>query len=327
MTSLSSAGSKPTIPGTNIRVPRWLDPNRIYKNPQRLLNPKGARGGLLYGAALYGANEALGKPLPNKDLAFTEAIVTTGLNPAGFLIGAILHDINNPFAHGLRVDERGRLMPNIQDERKRAIARGEADPYPAYDQFGYPPPSPDDIVLSLSSDGTGLALTTRAQRDAWQPPVARETEEKNNKSDPELMALYEEIKGQPLDPRIKIGRSDPFAPFSDKPDEVNPPLPEPVSPTPNNMESELLKEATTMRRAKEMKELGIHGGDEAMNKGSAMHTWLSTHGDLADNLIRDKRMREVRVAREFDRDLPTDARGLDGQRGDFEVFKVNREVG
>ena len=321
MTSLSSAGSKPTIPGTNIRVPRWLDPNRIYKNPQRLLNPKGARGGLVYGAALYGANEALGKPLPDKDLAFTEAIVTGGLNPASFLIGAILHDINNPVAHGLRVDERGRLMPNIQDERKQTIARGEADPYPAYDQFGYPPPSPDDIVLSLSSDGTGLALTTRTQRDAsLQPPVAREAEEKNNKSDPELMALYEEIKGQPLDPRIKIGRSDPFAPFSDKPDEVNPPLPEPVSPTPNNMESELLKEATTMRRAKEMKELGIHGGDEAMNKGSAMHTWLSTHGDLADNLIRDKRMREVRVAREFDREF-------DGTMGDFEAFKVNREVG
>lgn len=89
----------------------------------------------------------------------------------------------------------------------------------------------------------------------------------------------------------------------------------------NSMQSELLKEATTMRRAKEMKELGITGGDEAMNKGTPMHTWLSTHGELADNLIRDKRMREVRIAREFDRDLPTDARGLDGQMGNFEAFR------
>ena len=95
---------------------------------------------------------------------------------------------------------------------------------------------------------------------------------------------------------------------------------EPVPSTSNNMQSELLKEATTMRRAKEMKELGIHGGDEAMNEGSPMHTWLSTHGELADNLIRDKRMREVRVAREFDREF-------DGTMGDFEAFKVNREVG
>lgn len=121
------------------------------------------------------------------------------------------------------------------------------------------------------------------------------------------------------------------------PESVNPPAPQvprvesgssaalpgrdSVLSTPNNMQSELLKEATTMRRAKEMKELGITGGDEAMNKGSAMHKWLSIHGDMADNLIRDKRMREVRLAREFDRDLPTDARELDGQMGNFEAFR------
>ena len=121
------------------------------------------------------------------------------------------------------------------------------------------------------------------------------------------------------------------------PESVNPPAPVPprvesgssaalpgrdsVLSTPNNMQSELLKEATTMRRAKEMKELGITGGDEAMNKGSKMYKWLSIHGDMADNLIRDKRMREVRLAREFDRDLPIDARGLDGQMGNFEAFR------
>jgi hypothetical protein len=82
------------------------------------------------------------------------------------------------------------------------------------------------------------------------------------------------------------------------PESVNPPAPVPprvesgssaalpgrdsVLSTPNNMQSELLKEATTMRRAKEMKELGITGGDEAMNKGSAMHKWLSIHGQMGN---------------------------------------------
>ena len=301
-----TAVGKPVIPGTNIRAPRWLDPSKLYKNPTRMLNPRGKRGGLIYGAALYGANEALGRPLPAKDFAMAETLLTGGLNPASILIGGVLHDIHNPFAHGSLYDEStGKLMPNVQAERKIRIDRGEEDPYPRFDKFGNPPlgpydhefkvPSPDDPVLSLSSDGKGLVWVTRAQRDAsLQPPVARETEEKNSEDGPPLP-------------------------------ETRPPAvenQEPVSPTPNNMQSELLQEATTMRRAKEMKELGIHGGDEAMNKESAMHKWLSTHGELADNLIRDKRMREVRVAREFDRDLPTDARGLDGQMGNFEAFNV-----
>ena len=236
-----------------------------------------------------------------------EALLTGKLTPSSIVTAGVLHDINNPFAHGTLYDEStGRLMPNVQAGRKKSIERGEEDPFPTFDPFGNPAPgpydhefkvpSPEDIVLSLSSDGTGLVFTTRARRDAlWSSnkPMEREAPEKNSK------------EGSP--------------PF-----EADPPAltnQEPVSSTPNNMQSELLKEATTMRRAKEMKELGITGGDEAMNKGSAMHTWLNTHGELADNLIRDKRMREVRIAREFDRDLPTDARGLDGQMGNFEAFR------
>jgi len=288
-----------------MEFPKFLNPKRIYQNPMRILNPDSVRGGFLYGEIAERLLTSLGV-----DPTITEAVqfgLSTPGGPFTKLGGAIIGaDLRRPVAHGLKTDEStGRLMPNIQAERKIRIERGEEDPYPRFDQFGNPPlgpyddefkvPSPDDVVLSLSSDGTGLALTTRARRDAsLQPPVARETEEKNSEDGPPLP-------------------------------ETRPPAvenQEPVSPTPNNMQSELLQEATTMRRAKEMKELGIHGGDEAMNKESAMHKWLSTHGELADNLIRDKRMREVRVAREFDRDLPTDARGLDGQMGNFEAFNV-----
>jgi len=92
------------------------------------------------------------------------------------------------------------------------------------------------------------------------------------------------------------------------------------------MQSELLKDAMTMRRAKEMAELGIHGGEQATTKGSDMYEWVRTHGDLADDLIRDKRMKEVRIARMFGRDLPTDAAGMDGQMGNFEAFEGMREM-
>ena len=94
----------------------------------------------------------------------------------------------------------------------------------------------------------------------------------------------------------------------------------------DDMQSELLKDAMTMRRAKEMAELGIYGGEQATTKGSDMYKWVQTHGDLADNLIRDKRMKEVRIARMFGRDLPTDAAGMDGQMGNFEAFEGMREM-
>jgi len=141
-------------------------------------------------------------------------------------------------------------------------------------------------------------------------------------TDAELAALNETI--QPIVPE-SVNPPAPQTPRVESGSTAALPGRDPVLSTPNNMQSELLKEATTMRRAKEMKELGITGGDEAMDKRSAMYTWLSTHGDMADNLIRDKRMREVRIAREFGRDLPTDARGMDGQMGNFEAFRANRE--
>ncbi|MGB0359483.1 MAG: hypothetical protein ACPGC4_06535 [Litorivicinaceae bacterium] len=94
----------------------------------------------------------------------------------------------------------------------------------------------------------------------------------------------------------------------------------------DDMQSELLKDAMTMRRAKEMAELGIYGGEQATTKGSKMYQWVHNHGDLADDLIRDKRMKEVRIARMFGRDLPTDAAGMDGQMGNFEAFEGMREM-
>lgn len=336
------------------QTPRMLKntPRALVSNPKRILNPFSNRGGLLYGMGIQKFGPSLGLDQETVDGLDILAGGTSIVNLPFLLQGGDQNQDPDAKARRLGYADAADQVDFLKKMRRRQAFIGPPSPdfigprvpdyaqasynarvSPSVDKFGNPPlgpydhefklPSPDDPVLSLSSDGKGLVWVTRAQRDAsLQPPVAQETEEKNSKSDPELMALYEKIKGQLLDPRIQIGRSDPFAPFSDKSDEVNPPLPEPVSSTPNNMQSELLQEATTMRRAKEMKELGITGGDEAMNKGSAMHTWLSTHGELADNLIRDKRMREVRVAREFDRDLPTDARGLDGQMGNFEAFNV-----
>ena len=64
MSFLEAYGRKPTIPGTNVRVPRFLDPRRIYMDPQRIPNPTNVRGGILAGLGLAAANEALSRPLP-----------------------------------------------------------------------------------------------------------------------------------------------------------------------------------------------------------------------------------------------------------------------
>ena len=306
-----------------MKFPKFLDPRRIYQNPMRLLNPDNFRGGFLYGEIADRLLTSLGVDPTIAEAAQFGLSMPGGLVPklGATVIGA---DLRRPATAATIYDERtGKLMPNVQADREIRIDRGEEDPFPTFDPFGNPPPgpydhefkvpSPDDPVLSLSSDGKGLVWVTRAQRDAslqqYRESLAREAEEKNSEDGPPL----------PETRPPTVANQEPASPTVANQ--------EPVSSTSNNMQSELLKEATTMRRAKEMKELGIHGGGEAMNKGSAMHTWLSTHGELADNLIRDKRMREVRVAREFDRDPPTDARGLDGQMGNFEAFNANRQVG
>ena len=72
--------NNPTIPGTNIRVPRWLDPRRIYQNPARLLDPTGVRGGILTGLAIGAVGKKLG--LPEKQTLPLEIAATTPGGPA-----------------------------------------------------------------------------------------------------------------------------------------------------------------------------------------------------------------------------------------------------
>ena len=183
MSLLSSQGRKPTIPGTNIRVPRFLDPRRIYMDPQRIPNPTNVRGGILAGLGLAAANEALGRPLPQKDLLAAEVLLTMP-GPYAPVAAMAVHDINNPLGVGTVTDpQTGKLTPMSMSERRIRMERGEADPYPKFDAEGNPPlgpytnefkvPSPDDLVLGLSEDATGLAYMTRAERDRRQGLVER----------------------------------------------------------------------------------------------------------------------------------------------------------
>ena len=178
MSLLSSQGRKPTIPGTDIRVPRFLDPRRIYMDPQRIPNPFNTRGGALAGLGLAAANEAFGRPLAQKDLLAAEVLLTMP-GPYAPVAALAVHDINNPLGVGTVTDpQTGKLTPMSMSERRIRMERGEEDPYPKFDAEGNPPlgpytnefkvPSPNDLVLGLSEDATGLAYMTRAERDRRQ---------------------------------------------------------------------------------------------------------------------------------------------------------------
>lgn len=178
MSFLEAYGRKPTIPGTNVRVPRFLDPRRIYMNPERMANPFNVRGGALAGLGLAAANEAFGRPLPQKDLLAAEVLLTMP-GPFAPVAAMAVHDINNPLGVGTVTDPKtGKLTPMSMSERRIRMERGEEDPYPKFDAEGNPPlgpysnefkaPSPNDLVLGLSNDATRLAYMTRAERDRRQ---------------------------------------------------------------------------------------------------------------------------------------------------------------
>ena len=178
MSFLEAYGRKPTIPGTNVRVPRFLDPRRIYMNPERMANPFNVRGGALAGLGLAAANEAFGRPIPQKDLLAAEVLLTMP-GPFAPVAAMAVHDINNPLGVGTVTDPKtGKLTPMSMSERRIRMERGEEDPYPKFDAEGNPPlgpysnefkvPSPNDLVLGLSNDATGLAYMTRAERDRRQ---------------------------------------------------------------------------------------------------------------------------------------------------------------
>lgn len=178
MSFLEAYGRKPTIPGTNVRVPRFLDPRRVYMNPERMANPFNVRGGALAGLGLAAANEAFGRPLPQKDLLAAEVLLTMP-GPYAPVAAMAVHDINNPLGVGTVTDPKtGKLTPMSMSERRIRMERGEEDPYPKFDAEGNPPlgpytnefkvPSPNDLVLGLNNNATGLAYMTRAERDRRQ---------------------------------------------------------------------------------------------------------------------------------------------------------------
>ena len=111
--------NKPVIPGTNIRVPRWLDPRRIYQNPARILDPTGVRGGALTGIGIGMLGEALG--VPEKVTAPIEIGVTTPGPPLPLKLGAYLvaNELINPRpAGGAIYDESGNLTPQAAGAKR-----------------------------------------------------------------------------------------------------------------------------------------------------------------------------------------------------------------
>lgn len=108
--------NKPTVPGTNIRVPRWLDPRRVYQNPIRILDPTGVRGGILTGQAVSEIGERIG--MPERDRAFLEGALTTPGGPAlKLLVGFIAGDMYRP-AFGSMYDESGELTRDAYLSRR-----------------------------------------------------------------------------------------------------------------------------------------------------------------------------------------------------------------
>lgn len=218
MSFLEAYGRKPTIPGTNVRVPRFLDPRRIYMNPERMANPFNVRGGALAGLGLAAANEAFGRPLPQKDLLAAEVLLTMP-GPYAPVAAMAVHDINNPLGVGTVTDPKtGKLTPMSMSERRIRMERGEEDPYPKFDAEGNPPlgpytnefkvPSPNDLVLGLNNNATGLAYMTRAERDRRQQGlVERKPPEVLDGSYPTPPSV---IMGGPESRPVGIGEEVPF---------------------------------------------------------------------------------------------------------------------
>lgn len=119
----------PVIPGTNIRVPRWLDPRRIYQQPGRLLDPTGIRGGIATGIGIGILSEAL--DIPQRVAGPIEAVITTP-GPLPLKLGAFLvaNELINPRpAGGAIYDESGYLTPSAKQQRDIALSQGKPDPF------------------------------------------------------------------------------------------------------------------------------------------------------------------------------------------------------
>ena len=187
---LNSAGRKPTIPGTSVRVPRFLDPRRIYMDPKRIVNPTGMRGGILAALGLDALNEATGRNIPDKDLLAAEILLTLPLSPVSVVAAGVAHDVINPFEAGTVFDEKtGALTPMSMSEREIRIARGEKDPYPNFDpdgrmrvgpydnEFVVPASTKEEPTVEMGRTDPFAPITSEEQsiQPSQQPPSAPES--------------------------------------------------------------------------------------------------------------------------------------------------------
>lgn len=253
---------------------------RSYQDPRRILNPTSLRGGLLYGQGIQFLSEQLG--IPEDVYGPVTAAVST---PGGPAQKALAYFIANDLVYNTPSVERGTiynpdgsLTDSAKEMQSVAIKYGKPDPFaPATSEqtFMYGKLPPTARVPSQYPEGVPTTgnMETIYPESTPQPPSEEPVREQGSAA---------ALPGQSTTLSTPKTEGD-------------------------DMQSELLKDAMTMRRAKEMAELGIYGGEQATTKGSKMYQWVHNHGDLADDLIRDKRMKEVRIARMFGRDLPTDA--------------------
>lgn len=195
--------NKPVIPGTNIRVPRWLDPRRIYQNPARVLDPTGVRGGALTGIGIGMLGEALG--VPEKVTAPIEIGVTTP-GPLPLKLGAYLvaNELINPRpAGGAIYDESGNLTPSAKQERDIALKQGKPDPFGYKDAVQPEPQIQPEETYPRETDqerGSTGALPGRSPELSSPKPQAKPMNE--------LAKAYleTEIKGKELESTGELQR-------------------------------------------------------------------------------------------------------------------------
>lgn len=303
---IRKAGTKPGF------IQRVLNlAKRSYQDPRRILNPTSLRGGLVYGTALDFLSEKLGIPEAVSG-PVTATLQTPGGLGAKALAFLVANDLYNtaPVKEGTIYNPDGSLTESAKEMQAAAIKYGKPDPFApvtSEETFMYGKLPPTARVPSQYPEGVP---TTGNMETIYPESAAPIVLDRDMFQGTEFAETH---KYPSEEPKREQGSS---GTLPGRDTTLSTPKTQGV-----DMQSELLKDAMTMRRAKEMAELGIYGGKQAMTKNSDMYRWVHNHGDLADDLIRDKRMKEVRIARMFGRDLPTDPAGMDGQMGNFEAMR------
>lgn len=209
--------NNPTIPGTNIRVPRWLDPRRIYQNPARLLDPTGVRGGILTGLAIGAVGEKLG--LPEKQTIPLEIAATTPGGPAVKLAAYLFsNELINPRPAGGAIynpdgslTDAGRMMmryekgvdPIPDDYIKNEIAPTVPSTVPPVQKPTVTPiPRPEETYTRSTTQERGSTAAVPGRTEELSSPAPQP------KPMNELAKAYldTEIKGKELEATGELQR-------------------------------------------------------------------------------------------------------------------------